>query len=222
MKQTPAHHDFNLDVFDLLPNDRRHVVEVGCSFGGLAKAYREVNPGCRYTGIEIDPDYAEVAAGSCTDVLSADFEMMDDERFGTLAGADCWIFSDVLEHFKDPWSALRRIRAVLPPGGCVVASLPNTQHWSFQILLSNGFLRYQDSGLFDRTHLRFFSRLTLFELFRDTGYVVERMVARIVPEAMPEGARMAIELFARVLDRDVEENIRDAQPIQYVVRAQAV
>ena len=56
MKQTPAHDRHNPDVLRLMPKNLGRVVEVGCSSGALARAYTAENPGCEYTGIEIDAD----------------------------------------------------------------------------------------------------------------------------------------------------------------------
>src|ERR1700674_3468260 len=81
MKQTPAHDRHNPDVLRLMPKNLKRVVEVGCSSGALARAYTAENPGCEYTGIEIDPEYAERAKASCGSVICADVESMSEEAF---------------------------------------------------------------------------------------------------------------------------------------------
>ena len=84
MKQTPAHDRHNPDVLRLMPKNLKRVVEVGCSSGALARAYTAENPGCEYTGIEIDPEYAERAKASCGSVICADVESMSEEAFLSL------------------------------------------------------------------------------------------------------------------------------------------
>jgi len=125
----------------------------------------------------------------------------------------------VLEHLRDPWRVLSQIAQVLPPGGSVVASVPNVQHWSLQARLAVGEFRYESSGLMDRTHLRWFTRVTLFELFGSAGLRIEAGVPRIFDEPGREPVLEAIRGMARALGRDPEGAVRDALPLQYVVRA---
>src|SRR5579862_210369 len=110
MQQTPAHDQHNPDLLALMPADARRVIDVGCSVGALAQAYRVLNPHCDYVGIEIEPNYAAQAARFCTSVITGDVEKTDDPRFEGLFPSDCWVFGDSLEHLRDPWLLLRRIR----------------------------------------------------------------------------------------------------------------
>src|SRR5271154_1004899 len=138
MRQTPAHDKHNPDLLALIPVDARRIVEVGCSTGALARAYRALNPACDYVGIEIDADYAAAAADACSSVVNLDIERVDDPRFAGLFPSDCWVFGDSLEHLRDPWALPKRVRAQLAPDGCVVSCIPNTQHWSVQAKLNRG------------------------------------------------------------------------------------
>ena len=125
MKQTPAHDIYNPDVLRLMPKYLQRVVEVGCSSGALARAYIAENPRCEYTGIEIDPQYAERAAAICSSIICADVEALDEETFVSLFPSDCWIFGDSLEHLRDPWGLLTRVRCHLPDSARIVACIPN-------------------------------------------------------------------------------------------------
>ena len=60
MRQTPAHDTHNAELLALVPVDARRIVEVGCSSGALAREYKQINPTCHYTGVEIVPKYAEI------------------------------------------------------------------------------------------------------------------------------------------------------------------
>jgi tRNA A58 N-methylase Trm61 len=117
LKQTPAHEVANPDLLALMPRESRRVVEVGSSSGALARAFKALAPGCHYTGIEIDGDYAEASARYCDSVLHGSVEEMDDAAFNGLFPSDCWVFGDTLEHLRDPWQVLRRIRGKIAPGG---------------------------------------------------------------------------------------------------------
>jgi len=213
------HDRFNADVLAIMPPNAARVVEVGCSSGALAKAYLERTPGCEYIGIEIDPDYAQVARSSCTRVLVADIEKMDDAAFKTLFPADCWVFADVLEHLYDPWAVLRRLRAALPPGASVVACIPNAQHWSFQARLNCGLLNYEDDGLFDRTHIRWFTKATITELFKGSGFRIVEGMERVFDEPFRDSVLVGIRALAEAIGADVEQAVHNAKPLQWVVRA---
>jgi hypothetical protein len=111
-----------------------------------------------------------------------------------LEKADCWVFGDTLEHLRDPWKVLRRINKNMKShgGGTLIACVPNAQHWSIQMRLNNCAFRYEDAGLLDRTHLRWFTRTTLIELFQSTGFQVVQGTARFLPQPAPEKIMQAI------------------------------
>jgi SAM-dependent methyltransferase len=188
MKQTPIHDQFNPDVLALMPAKAARVVEVGCSSGALARAYLKDNPGCDYTGIEIEPEYASVARAACTRVVSANIERMEDSLYASLFPSDCWVFGDVLEHLYDSWAVLQRLRRSLSRDASVVACIPNSQHWSMQARLNSGLLRYDNAGLLDRTHIRWFTKTTIVELFASTGFRIVDGRGGIFPEPQRDGA----------------------------------
>ena len=70
---------------------------------------------------------------------------------------DCLVFGDVLEHLVDPWAVLARLARLVCDGGQILACIPNVQHYSVIVSLLRGKWDYQDEGLLDRTHLRFFT-----------------------------------------------------------------
>lgn len=218
-EQTPINLDANGDLLKVVPLDVQSVVEVGCSGGGLAREYLKLNPRCNYVGIEINAAYAEVARMHCTRVLVEDIERMSDETFKTLAGPICWIFGDVLEHLHDPWAVLRRIRSSLAAGGSVVACIPNAQHWSIQAGLNCGHFRYEDRGLMDRTHIRWFTRESIDEMFDSCGYAIVDGLCRILDEPYREAALVGVRAFAEMIGANPDKASTDATPLQYVVRA---
>jgi hypothetical protein len=140
--------------------------------------------------------------------------------FHDLPPAQCWVFGDTLEHLQDPWLVLRSLRARLEPQGCVCACIPNMQHWSIQLRLNGGRIEYADSGLLDRTHLRWFSRLTMLQLFESSGFEIVAMQARIFQHPQLQRACELIGQMASQIGHDPDQAIRDAQPVQYVIKAQ--
>lgn len=220
MKQTPIHEIANMDILSLIPTDCKRVVEIGSSSGALAREYKKINPNCYYTGIEIDEKYAEQSMRHCDRVIHGSIESFDDAAFESLLPSGCWIFADVLEHLVDPWALLRRIRSCSTKDTSIVVCLPNAQHWSVQARLNCGRFIYEDSGLLDRTHLRWFTRLTLIELFRSTGFQIVSASARIFETMEPgEKIRNAIKVMAESLGTDADTAISDALAFQWLARA---
>ncbi|MCV2348172.1 bifunctional glycosyltransferase/class I SAM-dependent methyltransferase [Paucibacter sp. Y2R2-4] len=210
---------FNPDLLAMIPAHAKAILEVGCSTGALAYALKRQRSDVHYMGMELDPKAAEIAARYCDGMAALDIEGADESLYRDYASRDCWVFGDVLEHLRDPWAVLTKIRKVLPPGGCVVASIPNAQHWSLQARLAVGEFRYESAGLLDRTHLRWFTRVTLFELFARAGLRIEAGLPRIFDEPGREPILAAIRQMAIAQGRDAEGAVRDALPLQYVVRA---
>lgn len=219
MKQTPVHDRHNPDLLRLIPQEASRLIEVGCSSGALAGAFKNLSPHCHYVGVELDPHYAELARRHCDQSLALDIESAHSSFWLQHADRDCWIFGDTLEHLRDPWSVLGQIRRVIPQEGVVVACIPNAQHWSMQVRLSIGDFQYQEQGLLDKTHLRWFTRKTMFEMFGRTGFEVDAVVPRIFDE--PNRARFLplIEALAARAGADPKAAASDAMPLQYVLRA---
>jgi len=219
VQQTPVHEHHNPDLLRLIPLGARRLVEVGCSSGALARAYKALSPDCHYLGIEIDENYTALAERYCDQCVTLDIEAASDEFWRGCADVNCWIFGDTLEHLRNPWGVLQRVRATIPTNGVVVACIPNAQHWSLQARLSAGDFRYEVSGLLDKTHLRWFTRQTMIELFEQTGFRIDVGTSRIFDEPEREKFLPIIEKMGQAAGVDPKIALADALPLQYVVRA---
>jgi SAM-dependent methyltransferase len=218
MKQTPAHNVVNTDLMGLIPPGTRRVVEVGCMHGAMARAYREINPSVHYTGVDIDPDYAAAAAQFCDRALAGNIETMPGGEFDSLFPSDCWIFGDCLEHLRDPWRLLRTVREAIDANGCLLTCIPNAQHWSVQMRLATGLFRYEDSGLLDRTHIRWFTRVTMLEMFVQAGWKVAHGFSRQLPQQAPAALMEGIRAIAQAGGADGDQAVQDANAFQYLFR----
>lgn len=161
------------DVFEMVPVGADHVLDVGCSNGALGSSLRAARAGRIVFGIEFDASFASEAKLSLDHVVNADVNFLDWDL--ALAGTtfDCIIFADVLEHLIDPQGCLQKARRHLRPGGSIVVSLPNIRHLSalWAIFVAGQFPK-RDRGIFDRTHLRWFTIADAHQLFSDLGFKV--------------------------------------------------
>jgi SAM-dependent methyltransferase len=152
------------------------VLDVGCGAGRLGESIKARQP-ARVVGIEIVPAAAERARDRLDEVFMDDVEEL---KLPFTAGAfDCIVCGDVLEHLHEPEAFLARARGWLEPGGLMVASLPNVRHHSVVTALLEGNWTYESAGLLDETHLSFFTRADMLELFERAGFRVVDL--RIVP-----------------------------------------
>jgi methionine biosynthesis protein MetW len=166
-------------VLEAVPDGAR-VLDIGCATGYLAARLRE--RGCVVVGLEPDPQAAAAARAHCSAVIEGDIEEPA-TRAQLPSDRGVIVFADVLEHLRDPLDTLAFGRTLLAPGGRVIVSLPNIAHWTARRALLRGDFPYADYGLFDRTHLRFFTRDSAHALAHDAGYTVlaERFATAPVP-----------------------------------------
>lgn len=156
-------------IVELAGRDKR-VLDVGTATGYVAAALAE--RGCEVVGIEVDPEAARRAEKHCERVVVGDVDNFDLGQALSEDSFDVIIFGDVLEHLKDPLQTLKRFRPFLRPEGYVVSSIPNIAHGSVRLALLQGKFRYQSLGLLDNTHLRFFTRESVEQLFEDAGFLI--------------------------------------------------
>ena len=219
MEQTPAHDNANLTVLQTIPPQSNKIIEIGCGSGVLAREFKKINVDCHYIGLDIVEDYAQMAARFCDATVAANIEKQEDLFFDSHKDRDCWVFADALEHLVDPWLVLKKIRQVIPNHGSVVACIPNAQNWSLVASLAIGDFRYQDSGLLDRTHLRWFTRKTIFEMFEGAGFEVESVTSRIIGDANDVPFLPIIREIAKFARVDPDIAALESIPFQYVFLA---
>ena len=160
------------DVTALVPPGARRILDLGCASGAVGAALK-ARQGCEVVGIEADPSYARDAEARLDRVICADLNTFDED----LGGFDCLVAADVLEHLVDPWAVLARWTQALEPGSRAVVSLPNARHWEvFRELALRGTFPRRAAGIFDATHLRWFTLGDIYGLCDGAGLELEQVV----------------------------------------------
>jgi 2-polyprenyl-3-methyl-5-hydroxy-6-metoxy-1,4-benzoquinol methylase len=185
------------DVFAIVPEHAGRLLDVGGGVGATSAALKAQG---RATSVTlVDQVAVEVAAG----VDQAFAGDLDDvsliERVVHEAGPfDTMICLDVLEHLRDPWTTVAQMHAGLVPNGCLVISLPNMNHLGVvKALVLKGRFDLTDSGIMDRTHLRWFTRATAVELATGSGLKLEQVQDNIYDPRYKRVNRLTFGLFAR-------------------------
>ncbi len=204
-------------VVQLVGREQR-VLELGPSTGHMTAVFRD--RGCTIVGIEFDPEMAAEAEQFAERMIVGDLDALDldaelgEDRFDVIVAAD------VLEHLRDPVAVLKRLRPFLNPGGSFVISLPNIAHGSVRLALLEGRFHYQDTGLLDRTHLRFFTRANIEEMLDEAGLVMADLYRQTLPVEASE-----IDFDPAAVPADVRELIArdpEAETYQFVLKAMSL
>jgi len=164
------------ELLPLVPASASRVLEVGCATGRFAEALK-ARQQVEVTGIELDEDAASAAEARLDHVIVADVETLAENVFD--AEFDCIVCGDVLEHLQAPGRFLKKARRWLAPNGRLVASIPNARHHSVISSLLDGNWTYEPAGLLDDSHLQFFTRRDIMELFQTSGFELRQL--QVVP-----------------------------------------
>lgn len=160
---------FRKNLLVHVPADVKTVLDVGCAKGAFGQALKSVND-VEVWGVEPDDISAAVAKERLDHVINDFFGPsvhLPDEYF------DLILFNDSLEHMSDPVMALDLCRSKLKPGGRINCCVPNVRHIdNLEHLILDKDWRYEELGIRDRTHLRFFTQKSVVALFEERGYRV--------------------------------------------------
>ena len=146
------------------------ILEIGCACGGTLLRIKNNNPSAELDGIEICEPAAEIAK-NFAEVLTADLELL--ERTDFIGKFDYIIMGDVLEHLFNTDAVLHNVHSWLNQHGKLVVSVPNISHISILLSLLSGQWEYMDSGILDRTHVRFFTVNSIKHCLQKNGFHVD-------------------------------------------------
>lgn len=156
------------DLLKLIPKQARRVLDIGCGTGELGRSLKK--RGCYVIGIELNSKIVSLARANLDQVIEGDIEKI--ELPFEKGAFDCIILADILEHLIDPWHLLLKLRYYLSENGFLICSIPNVRHYSVIKDLILGKWEYEEEGLLDKTHLRFFTLSSIKKMIEDSGYKI--------------------------------------------------
>lgn len=161
-----------VDFVRRLPlDDNASILEIGCGTGATGALALAQGRCARYVGVELFEAAAAQARSVLSEVVTGNVEAM--EFSWQPASFDALILSEVLEHLVEPGRVVTDLARFVRPGGMVMASSPNVSHWRVIRELCAGRFNLTDRGVFDRTHLRWFTPTTFADLFEEAGFKVD-------------------------------------------------
>lgn len=200
------------EMLPFMPADAATVLEIGCGEGNFGRQLK--SRGAREVwGVEVAEPAAERARLVLDTVLVGDIE----DLVGQLPDGyfDLVVCNDVLEHMADPYIVLERLKGKISPRGVLVSSIPNIRYYPvFYELLVHRQWEYTESGILDRSHLRFFTVKSIRNMYERLGYEVLRHEGI---NRMPE-----LPLIYRLANVVLRRKLSDMQWIQFVTVARPI
>jgi 2-polyprenyl-3-methyl-5-hydroxy-6-metoxy-1,4-benzoquinol methylase len=169
-KQGQYFSNARFDLISLIPQNKANkVLEIGAGAGDTLVAIKSAGLAMEVVGAELLPlnntnqDHPMIDRFIICDIEKDDLDLSS-------GYFDVILMGDVLEHLIDPWNVIGKLSHFLKPGGLMIASVPNIRYYPAMIkVFLKGSFEYEQSGTFDKTHLRFFCKKDLIELFKQPG-----------------------------------------------------
>lgn len=159
------------DLFSLLPKkfSCKSILEVGCADSTNLRYFAKNLhvPLINCEGVDICR-----SSGQKNDEIFFNHSSIEAFLLRSSKKFDLVLLSDVLEHLYNPWKVLSEMRGLMNPSGHLLISVPNLQNLNYLNAVNSGNFFYQATGLFDETHIRFFSAIVLKRYLHDAGYSI--------------------------------------------------
>lgn len=203
------------DLLDLIPDENKNgtMLEIGAGEGNTLLYAKENNYANKIYGVELfEIENSNQSNDKFEEFLIANIETtklhFDELMF------DVILLGDVLEHLVDPYTVLDNLKKFLKPNGIIIASIPNIREWNtMKTIFFKGDFRYDDAGILDRTHLRFFTKKNIIELFENNNYKIKKIVSNYNGSKMKYLKRLRLfKLFLQIF-------FKELLTIQYLVVA---
>lgn len=148
------------------------ILDVGCGVGYIGRKIKELGK-CTIDGIEVDKDAFNIAKKYYDNVFNFSIEDTDNSDykkfFSDNKKYDYIIFADLLEHLIDPGKILALLYPKLKENGKMIISIPNISHIDIISNLINGNFNYNETGILDSTHLRFFTENSFYDFIKNVS-----------------------------------------------------
>lgn len=161
------------DIHELFGFPPNKILDVGCATGGVGVGILKKFPDATVWGVELNPKTAAIAKKRIHRVIEISLDEWSTNELEIISTLDTILFLDVLEHMYNPWSQLKIINQYVSLNAQIIISLPNIGHLSIIKSLINQNWQYEQSGLLDVTHIRFFTLNQMLRMFDETGFQTE-------------------------------------------------
>ena len=161
------------EMLKYVPMNIKTAIEIGCGEGNFGISVKKLIPDCEFWGLEYDNIHGNIAKQKLDNVIIGDIQnnlyKLPDNYF------NCIIFNDCLEHIADPLVLLKDLKGKLSKNGCIITSIPNVRYITnlINLLFKKDWHYKPDGVILDSTHLRFFTKKSIYRMFNEAGYTIE-------------------------------------------------
>lgn len=147
--------------------ENKRILEIGAGPGSITKHLKHTG-NCHITALEIDDEAIKKLKPFCDKVYQINLNAVDwDQQLAHEDKFEVIIAADVLEHLYSPLTTLNTMKKLLSKDGYMVISLPHIGYSAIHACLFDEDFEYNDFGLLDKTHIRFFGIKNIQKLFAD-------------------------------------------------------
>lgn len=207
-KSKDYYQNVRLDLLSLLDfNLTYKVLEVGAGHGESLSYLKANNLAREVVGIDIVK--GEINSNIDRFIIQ-EIENVDLSEYNKYF--DVIILADVLEHLIEPQKILEKLKRCLKDDGKILISIPNIRNIKslYKIFLKGDF-SYEESGIFDYTHLRFFCKRNIVRLIIDSGFKNEIIISSF--------KKREHNLFLKIFNTITFGLFEEFLTVQYLVRA---
>ena len=211
----------NEKLFLSIPISSVNILELGCANGFLGFAYKQKNPNTKWTGLDINQNAVMNSNNKLDRVLLVDLNF---EKLSSLFSKnefDTIVIGDLLEHLLDPYELISQLRDVTNDNSTIVCCIPNMVNVQVLEKIITGDMTYDDNGLLDKTHQRFFSLPSAFKMFLDNGFIPELVDQYNIQLTDTPFIRGIIDA-ANSIGVPVENLIKNLSRYQMIIRARKI
>lgn len=183
-------------ILSLVPRDAQRILDIACAGGRFGKMLRE--RGYWVAGMDISEDAIADAQAVLDRALLGDAENAWPQEFQG-GDFDVIIAAEILEHVFDPVAVLRSAKRALKPGGSIIITTPNFMAWTNRLTFLMGRFRYEEQGMFDFGHIRWFTLEYLKKVLKEAGFHIVQEKHIIFPGKLTRLLKYWPSLWSRQL-----------------------
>lgn len=161
------------EILEFLSKGSNKILELGCGYGNTLSYLKKEGYASKVIGIDLNKEAEFKKLGDVDQIYIGDLETIKIDFSNQLF--DYIIMNDVLEHLRNPDRMLNKFSAYLVENGALIISMPTIRNWRvlFNLIFKADF-SYEEAGIMDRTHLRFFTFKSMIRLFNDCGLYLDK------------------------------------------------
>ena len=186
------------------------ILEIGAGFGATLSHLKTTGVAKEVVGLDISIDKDLIDINTIDNFIIGNIEELNLEQYNNYF--DVIILADVLEHLINPKEVLEKVASYINNDGEILISIPNFRHKSaiYKVFFKGNF-SYEESGLFDYTHLRFFCKKNIKELVLNSGLNIDTCISSL--------ALYKQKSFSKIFNIITFKLFEEFLTVQYLVRA---